>query len=93
MKKLLFSLVLLSLVSCEVVKLTDDDKFNNLKKPVVVAAKSNLETKVSDINFYSLRVSASITLKDADGKFITFDGEKGIGAALFCTYNVKDTIK
>jgi hypothetical protein len=99
MKKLLFfSVVVLLFSSCtlfpdSISKRTPDELFNSLKKPVVVVAKSDLETKVKDARYFQLRVSAAITLKDGTGKFVTFDGEQGLGASLFCTYNVNDTIK
>lgn len=75
---------------------TDDERFNELKTPIIVVAKSDPKIGSKEVDRYyltMLEIKCTITLKDGNGKFTTFDGAKGIGASLYSTYNVKDTIK
>lgn len=101
MKKLVVLFALVSLLSsCDSFKKTDDERFNSLKRPVIVVGKSDpniamknsSNVRYSDL-MYRLEINCTITLKDSRGTFATFDGAKGIGASLYSTYNVKDTIK
>ena len=61
---------------------------NDMKKPCVVVA---VKKRDADAGFHG--GFGSIVIKDANGVYVTFDGNSYNGEALVATYNAGDTIR
>lgn len=85
MKKILFIIFALFLLSCNRTERARMEVFESMKPPIIVYAKSVPQTSESGIK-------ATIILIDKFGQRVVFDEDDDIGPALIQSYNFRDTL-
>lgn len=86
MKKILFFILSLFILSCSNTERKRMETFEGMESPIVVFAKS--ESIITSTS----KSPASIILMDSKGIMVIFDESDDIGLALIQSYNLGDTL-